>query len=225
MAITDWPTDERPREKLLERGAGALTDAELLALFLRTGSRGKSAVELGREIMARFGSFSALLTATEEDLKAVKGIGVAKMTLLTAIVEISKRLLTEELNQKEIVLTSSDSVKRYLQLHYHNRKYESFVILFLDVKNRLIDAKEMFKGTLTRTSVYPREVVKEALNLNAANVILSHNHPSGVPDPSRADIDLTQLLKDALRLVDVTVLDHIVVAGNKPCSFAEQGLL
>lgn len=225
MAITDWPTDERPREKLLERGADALTDAELLALFLRTGSRGKSAVELGREIMARFGSFSALLTATEKDLKAVKGIGIAKMTLLAAVMEISKRLLTEELNQQEIVLTSSDSVKRYLQLHYHNRKYEAFVILFLDVKNRLIEAKEMFKGTLTRTSVYPREVVKEALNLNAANVILSHNHPSGVPDPSRADIDLTQLLKDALRLVDVNVLDHIVVAGNSTCSFAEQGLL
>lgn len=225
MAITDWPTDERPREKLLERGADALTDAELLALFLRTGSRGKSAVELGREIMARFGSFSALLTATEKDLKAVKGIGIAKMTLLAAVMEISKRLLTEELNQQEIVLTSSDSVKRYLQLHYHNRKYEAFVILFLDVKNRLIEAKEMFKGTLTRTSVYLREVVKEALNLNAANVILSHNHPSGVPDPSRADIDLTQLLKDALRLVDVNVLDHIVVAGNSTCSFAEQGLL
>lgn len=225
MAITDWPTDERPREKLLKRGAGALTDAELLALFLRTGSRGKSAVELGREIMARFGSFSALLTATEKDLKAVKGIGIAKMTLLAAVMEISKRLLTEELNQQKIVLTSSNSVKRYLQLHYHNRKYEAFVILFLDVKNRLIEAKEMFKGTLTRTSVYPREVVKEALNLNAANVILSHNHPSGVPDPSRADIDLTQLLKDALRLVDVNVLDHIVVAGNSTCSFAEQGLL
>lgn len=225
MAITDWPTDERPREKLLKRGAGALTDAELLALFLRTGSRGKSAVELGREIMARFGSFSALLTATEKDLKAVKGIGIAKMTLLAAVMEISKRLLTEELNQQEIVLTSSDSVKRYLQLHYHNRKYEAFVILFLDVKNRLIEAKEMFKGTLIRTSVYPREVAKEALNLNAANVILSHNHPSGVPDPSRADIDLTQLLKDALRLVDVNVLDHIVVAGNSTCSFAEQGLL
>ena len=225
MAITDWPTDERPREKLLERGAGALTDAELLALFLRTGSRGKSAVELGREIMVRFGSFSALLTATEKDLKAVKGIGIAKMTLLAAVMEISKRMLTEELNQQEIVLTSSDSVKRYLQLHFHNRKYEAFVILFLDVKNRLIEAKEMFKGTLTRTSVYPREVVKEALNLNAANVILSHNHPSGVPDPSRADIDLTRLLKDALMLVDVTVLDHIVVAGNNTCSFAEQGLL
>ncbi len=225
MAITDWPTDERPREKLLERGAGALTDAELLAIFLRTGVHGKSAVALGREVMARFGSFSALLTATKEDLKTVKGIGKAKMALLTAIVEISRRLLTEELNKKEIVLTSFDSVRQYLQLHYHNRKYEAFVILFLDVKNRLIAAKEMFQGTLTRTSVYPREVVKEALNLNAANVILSHNHPSGVPDPSRADIDLTQLLKDTLRLVDVTVLDHIVVAGNSTCSFAEQGLL
>ncbi|MBR7069594.1 MAG: DNA repair protein RadC [Oxalobacter sp.] len=225
MAITDWPTDERPREKLMERGPGALTDAELLAIFLRTGVKGKSAVELGREIMAHFGSFSALLNATKEDLKTIKGIGIAKMTLLTAIVEIARRLLTEELNQKETVLTSSDSVKRYLQLHYHNRKHEAFVILFLDVKNRLIEVKEMFKGTLTRTSVYPREVVKEALNLNAANVILSHNHPSGVPEPSRADIDLTQLLKDALKLVDVTVLDHIVVAGNSTCSFAEQGLL
>lgn len=225
MAITDWPIDERPREKLLQRGPASLTNAELLAIFLRTGVQGKSAVQLGREIMDHFGSFSALLTATEADMKVVKGIGTAKMALLSAIVEISKRLLMEELNKKEIVLTSSDSVKRYLQLHYHNRKYESFVVLFLDVKNRLVSAKEMFKGTLTRTSVYPREVVKEALDQNAANVILSHNHPSGVPDPSRADIDLTQQLKEALRLVDVTVLDHIVVAGNSTCSFAEQGLL
>ncbi len=225
MAITDWPIDERPREKLLQRGPGALTDAELLAIFLRTGIQGKSAVQLGREIMEHFGSFSALLTATEADMRVVKGVGTAKMALLSAIVEISKRLLMEELNRKEIVLTSSDSVKRYLQLHYHNRKYESFVVLFLDVKNRLVSVKEMFKGTLTRTSVYPREVVKEALDQNAANVILSHNHPSGVPDPSRADIDLTQQLKEALRLVDVTVLDHIVVAGNSTCSFAEQGLL
>ncbi len=225
MAITDWPIDERPREKLLQHGPASLTDAELLAIFLRTGVQGKSAVQLGREIMTHFGSFSALLTATEADMKVVKGVGKAKMALLSAIVEISKRLLMEELDRKEIVLTSSDSVTRYLQLHYQNRKYESFVVLFLDVKNRLVSVKEMFKGTLTRTSVYPREVVKAALDLNAANVILSHNHPSGVPDPSRADIDLTQQLKEALQLVDVTVLDHIVVAGNRTCSFAEQGLL
>lgn len=225
MAITDWPTDDRPREKLLIRGAAALTDAELLAIFLRTGVRGKSAVQLGRDIVAHFGSFSALLTATKDDLSAIKGMGPAKITLLSAIMEISKRLLSEELKDKEITLTMSNHVKQYLQLHFHNRKYEAFVVLFLDASNHLIAEKELFRGTLTRASIYPREVVKEALSLNAASVILSHNHPSGSPTPSQADIDLTHQLKEALQLVDVMVLDHIVIAGNSSCSFVEQGLL
>lgn len=222
MAITDWPEDQRPRERLIRHGAQTLSDAELLAVFLRIGVSGKSAVDLGRDMIAYFGSLNGLFSASLAEFAELKGLGAAKYAQLQAVMELARRSITEELRAGEM-LSSPQAVKQYLQLLLARRPYESFAVLFLDVKNRLIAAEELFRGTLTHASVYPREVVKATLAHNAAAVILAHNHPSGTPEPSAADRTLTHALKQALALVDVRLLDHFVVAGRQVYSFAEHG--
>ena len=224
MRIADWPADERPRERLLKLGAAALSEAELLAIFLRTGMAGSSAVELGRELLARFGGLNRLFAATLDQFAAVRGFGPAKYVQLQAVVEIARRTLSEEIGERD-AMSSPRAVRDYLSLSLGSRPHEVFVALFLDSQNRLLGSEELFRGTLTQTSVYPREVVKTALRYNAAGVILAHNHPSGVAEPSRADELLTQTLKQALALVEIRTLDHFIVAGTRTVSFAERGLL
>ena len=224
MSIVDWPEGERPREKLLARGAAALSDAELLAIFLRTGVAGKSAVDLARELLGKYGSLTRLFAASLEDFCMVKGMGPAKFVQLQAVLEMSRRALQEELQNGD-TLNSPRVVRDYLKLLLAGRSQEVFLVLFLDTQHRVIASEELFHGTLSQTSVYPREVVKRALAHNAAAVIFAHNHPSGVTEPSQADQLLTSALKQALALVDVTVLDHFVVAAGQPLSFAERGLL
>src|SRR4051812_8813859 len=224
MAITDWPLQERPRERLIALGPRALADAELLAILLRTGVKGKSAVDVARSLLARFGSIGALLEAGVEDLAAVPGLGSAKSAQLQAALELSRRALREELSARD-ALSSPRAVRDYLRLAFTGRQHEVFVVLLLDAQHRVIACEDLFRGTLTQTSVYPREVVKCALRHNAAAVIFAHNHPSGVAEPSHADEILTRSLKSALGLVDVQVLDHFVVAGSATTSFAERGLL
>ena len=223
MAISDWPLGERPRERLLAGGAAILTDAELLAVLLRTGVAGKSAVQLARELLARFGSVAGLLGAGEALLE-VKGLGVAKSAQLSAAVELARRSLRDEL-KNGAALTSPGAVRDYLRLALGGREHEVFVCIWLDAQHRVLKLEEMFRGTLTQTSVYPREIVKAALGSNAAAVIFAHNHPSGAAQPSQADELLTRNLKEALALVEVKVLDHFIVAGRHAVSFAERGLL
>jgi DNA repair protein RadC len=222
MAINHWPEDQRPRERLIKHGPQNLSDAELLAVFLRIGVSGKSAVDLGRDMIGHFGSLNGLFAATLSDFSKLHGLGPAKYAQLQAVMELARRSLGEELQVGE-VLSSPQAVRQYLQLLLGKKAYESFAVLFLDVKNRLIAAEELFRGTLMHTSVYPREVVKAALAHNAASIILVHNHPSGTPEPSAADRTLTSALKQALGLVDIRVLDHFVVAGKYVYSFAEHG--
>ncbi|MDD2743345.1 MAG: DNA repair protein RadC [Rhodocyclaceae bacterium] len=226
MAITDWPEGERPRERLLAHGPEALSDAELLAIYLRVGVRGKSAVDLARELIQRFdGSLSRLAEGSLAEMAEVSGIGMAKAVQLKASFELSRRALSQEMATRDN-FASPSKVRDWLRLKLATRQKEVFMALWLDAQNRLIKADELFSGTLTTTSVYPREVVKNALAHNAAAVILAHNHPSGVSEPSRADEMLTRTLKEALAMVDVKLLDHFIVAGNAtPLSFAERGLL
>ena len=224
MAITDWPANERPREKLIERGAEALSDAELLAIFLRVGVTGKSAVDLARDLLTTFGSLNGIFAANADALTQVHGIGSSKYVQLQAIFEMSRRALNEQMQVKS-VLSSPQKVRDYLCLTLGTLAREVFVVLFLDAQNRLVASEEMFSGTLTQTSVYPREVVKRALHFNAAAVIFAHNHPAGIAEQSHADELLTKALKQALALVDVNVLDHFIVAGNQTLSFSERGLL
>ena len=224
MAITDWPANERPREKLIERGAEALSDAELLAIFLRVGVTGKSAVDLARDLLTTFGSLNGIFAANADALTQVHGIGSSKYVQLQAIFEMSRRALNEQMQVKS-VLSSPQKVRDYLCLTLGTLPREVFVVLFLDAQNRLVASEEMFSGTLTQTSVYPREVVKRALHFNAAAVIFAHNHPAGIAEQSHADELLTKALKQALALVDVNVFDHFIVAGNQTLSFSERGLL
>jgi DNA repair protein RadC len=222
MAINDWPEDQRPRERLIKLGAAALSDAELLAVFLRIGVKGKSAVDLGRDMLGHFGSLTSLFSASLKDFSSMHGLGSAKYAQLHAVLELAQRSISEELKMNEL-LSSPDSVKNYLQLLIGKKPYESFAILFLDIKNRLIASEELFRGTLSHASVYPREVVKAALHHNAASIILAHNHPSGSCEPSQADFALTQTLKQALSFVDIRVLDHFIIANPHVYSFAEHG--
>lgn len=224
MAIVDWPQEKRPRERLIREGAQALSDAELLAIFLRVGVAGKDAVQLGQQMMRHFGSLQRLFGATLPEFAALHGLGPAKFAQLQAVMELARRAILEEISAGA-TLGSPPAVKEYLRTTFAGKPFESFHVLFLDVKNRLIDAKEMFRGTLTHTAVYPREVVKEALARNAASVMLAHNHPSGTPDPSESDLLLTRALMQALALVDIRILDHFVVAGHQVHSFAEHGQL
>ena len=224
MSEVHWPLAERPRERLLAQGPASLSDAELVALFIGTGPRGKSALEVARELLARFGRLSRLLSAAHGELGEVPGVGAARCAQIAAVMELARRALSEEMKSRDS-LASPAAVRGYLRLHMQDLGHECFYCVFLDAQNRVIAASELFRGTLTQTSVYPREVVKHALRHNAAAVILAHNHPSGVAEPSRADEFLTQTLKSALQLVDVRVLDHLVVARSGVVSFAERGLL
>lgn len=225
MPISDWPEHERPRERLLRLGAARLSDSELLAIFLRTGVKGASALDLARALLARFdGSLRRLATAGFDELGALPGVGPAKATQLMAVVELVRRGLAEQLAQGT-GLNSPQAVRDYLRLALEASPHEVFMVLCLDAQNRLIGADELFRGTLTQTSVYPREVVKLALGRNAAAVVFAHNHPSGIAEPSRADELLTSALQQALGLVDIRVLDHFVVGRGAIVSFAERGLL
>lgn len=236
MPLKNLPAEARPREKLLARGPGALSDAELLALLLRTGIKGKGVLQMADELLqlqgntpaagnnAGFGGIAGLLNATADDLKRVKGIGPAKRCELIAVLELARRAMAQQL-QERTVFADPQAVKHYLQLHLAGRSHEVFAVLFLDVQNKLLAMEELFRGTLTQTSVYPREVVIRALHHQAAAVVLAHNHPSGTVQPSRADEALTQTLKAALALVDVRVLDHIIVGAGQALSMAEKGLL
>ena len=224
MAITDWPEGDRPREKLLQRGAAALSDAELLAIFLRTGVKGKSAVDLAREMLTQFGSLTKLIAVSQKEFCQIHGMGQAKYVQLQATVEMARRALQEEMRSGD-ALNSPGAVRDYLRLLLGGRTQEVFMVIFLDAQHRALASEEMFHGTLTQTSVYPREVVKRALHHNAAAVILAHNHPSGVAEPSQSDRLLTDALKQALALVDVRVLDHFIVAGTACLSFAERGMV
>ena len=220
----DIPASARPREKLLALGPAALADTELIALLLRTGLPGVGVLQLAENLLAAFGGLSGLLHARPEQLKAVKGLGPAKRAEMAAVLELARRSVAGELAARP-VFDSPARVKDYLSLQLAGREHEVFAVLFLDAQSRLLRLEEMFRGTLTQTSVYPREVVKRALELGAASVILAHNHPSGAAEPSRADEFLTQTLKSALALVDVRVLDHLVVGRGAVVSFAERGLL
>jgi len=224
MAITDWPLQERPRERLLALGAASLADAELLAILLRTGIKGKSAVDLARQLLGRFGSVGGLLGAGCTNLAETPGLGSAKLAQLQAALELARRALKEDISSRD-ALSSPRAVRDYLRLTLAGREQEVFVVLLLDAQHRVIACEELFHGTLTQTSVYPREVVKCSLKHNAAAVIFAHNHPSGVAEPSHADEILTRSLKSALALVDIQVLDHFIVAGSRTMSFAERGLL
>ena len=236
MPLKDLPPDARPREKLLARGAAALSDAELLALLLRTGIQGKGVLQMANELLQLkndstsrtadfgFGGLSGLLHATPDDLKRVKGLGPAKRAEIVAVLELARRAMAQQL-QERTVFADPDAIKHYLKLHLAARNHEVFAVIFLDTQNRLLAMEELFRGTLTQTSVYPREVVVRALHHQACSVVLAHNHPSGTVQPSRADEALTHTLKAALALVDVRVLDHIIVAPGQALSMAEKGLL
>ena len=222
--IKDLPAAARPREKLLHQGAASLADAELLALLLRTGVRGTGVLQLAGSLLERFGGFAGLLHAEARELGAVRGLGPAKRAELAAVVEIARRALAQRLAAAP-VFDAPAAVKDYVRLQLAALPHEVFAVLFLDAQHRLIKLDEMFRGSLSQTSVYPREVVRRAMALNAGAVILAHNHPSGLAEPSRADEFLTQALKSALALVDVRVLDHLVVGHMGVVSFAERGLL
>jgi DNA repair protein RadC len=224
MLLKDLPEDARPREKLLARGPGALSDAELLALLLRTGLPGKNALQMGQELLDQFGGVAGLLHTSADALGSIKGLGPAKRAEIVAVLELARRALSAQLKQQTL-FDSPEAVRDYLQLQLGSRPHEIFAVMFLDSQHRLIVLEELFRGTLTQTSVYPREVVVRALALNAASVVLAHNHPSGTAEPSRADEALTQTLKAALGLVDVRVLDHFVVTSTEAVSMAQRGLL
>ena len=224
MLLKDLPPDARPREKLLARGPGALSDAELLALLLRTGLPGKNALQMGQELVDTFGGVAGLLHTGAEALQQIKGLGPAKRAEIVAVLELARRALASQLQEKTM-FSNPQAIRDYLQLQLGSRGHEIFAVLFLDSAHRLIVLEEMFTGTLTQTSVYPREVVVRALALNAANVVLAHNHPSGTAQASRADEAITQTLKAALALVDVRVLDHFIVTATHAVSMAELGLM
>jgi len=223
MAISHWPVAERPREKLLIKGAEALSDAELLAIFLRTGCKGMTAVDLARQLLDGFGGLRPLLSASETDFCRHHGLGTAKYVQLQAVMEMARRHLFENLSRGE-PLCSPDDTRRYLAAQLADHVQEVFACLLLDNRNRVISFEKMFFGTIDGASVYPREVVRLALKKNAAAVIFAHNHPSGVAEPSRADENITRRLKEALALIDVRVLDHFII-GDEVVSFAERGLL
>ena len=224
MTIRDWPTSERPREKLIQRGASALSDAELLAIFLRTGCAGRTAVDLARELLERFGSLSEMLSAGKKSFCNVRGLGEAKYVQLQAVMELARRHLGEQL-QREQVFSNPSLVGEFLLSHLRDCEQEIFAALFLDSQHRLISWEKLFFGTIDSASIYPREVVKRALYHNASALVLSHNHPSGVAEPSESDRLITQRLKEALALIDVRVLDHVIVGGGYTVSMAEHGMV
>ena len=222
MSIRDWPAAERPREKLLEQGSASLSDAELLAIFLRTGVTGKSAVDLARHFLAEFGSLRALLEADLGSFSRQLGLGPAKFSQLQAVLEMGRRHLAERL-RRDSALESPQAVRDYLKSLLRHEHHEVFGCLFMDSKHRMLAFEVLFRGSIDSASVYPRQVVKRALAHNAAAVIFCHNHPSGVPEPSEADRTLTQRLTEALDLIEVRVLDHFIVGDGEPLSMVEHG--
>jgi len=224
MPITDWPAAERPREKLLARGAHTLSDAELLAIFLRTGIPGKTALDLARDLLNTFDGLRGLLDSETPQMCAVAGLGKAKAAQLQACLELGRRYLESGL-QRTGTLNNPGDTRQYVSARLRGHLSEVFACVFLDTRHRIIGFEELFKGTIDGASVHPREVVRRALHHNAAAVILAHNHPSGVCEPSQADRNLTQRLRDALALVDIRVLDHLVVGDGPAVSFAERGWL
>ena len=224
MTIKDLPVEARPREKMLARGPSALSDVELLAILLRTGMAGKNVFQLAQELLSTFGGVSGLLNTGTTELKLIKGLGPAKRAEMAAVLELARRGLAEQLQERQ-AFHAPEAVKQYVQLHLAHKNHEVFAVLFLDSQNRLQAMEELFRGTLSQTSVYPREVVLRALHHRAAAVVLSHNHPSGSVQPSRADETLPQTLHAALALVDVRVLDHVIVGQGQALSMAEQGLI
>ncbi len=224
MSIKNWPEGERPREKLLALGVSSLSDAELLAIFLRTGIRGKNAVQLAGDLLSHFGSLNALLNTSLTQFTQVPGLGSAKYAQLQAVVELTRRYLRESLDHGDS-MTSPSCVREYVHSRLKGRPHEMFCCLYLNTQNQVIEFEELFRGTIDSASVYPREVVKQALNHNAKSIIAVHNHPSGHAEPSHADIAITKRLHQALELIDIQLLDHIIVAGNRVISMAEQQLL
>lgn len=224
MSIATWPKHERPRERLLAHGAEALSDAELLAIFLRVGRAGRSAVELARDLLTDFGDLRGLLNADQDTFTAKPGLGPAKYAQLRAVTELAKRHLAADL-KRDVSLTSPIATRTYLRAWLRDQRHEVVAGVFLDNRNRVIATEAMFNGTIDGASVHPREVVRRCLRLNAAALIVAHNHPSGVAEPSAADRHITTRLRDALALIDVRVLDHIVIGDNETVSFAERGWL
>ncbi|CAN5424447.1 DNA repair protein RadC [soil metagenome] len=224
MTIQDWPADERPRERWLARGPAALSDAELLALFLRVGIRGRSAVDVAHGCIERFGGLAPIFAAELGTVASLPGIGMTRAIQLRAVIELSRRAIHEQLRLRPL-FDSPQAVRDYLRLMLGQLGAETFVALFLDAQHRLIVYEELFRGSLTQTAVYPREILKRALGLNAAAIVFAHNHPSGIAEPSQADRTLTDVLRRALELIDVRVLDHFVVGGPQVVSFAERGWL
>lgn len=224
MSIKNWPATERPREKLLSQGAASLTDAELLAIFLRTGVAGKSAVDLARQLLSEFGSLRALLEADLKTFSSHLGLGVAKFTQLQAIIEMGKRHLAEKL-QKGTVMDNPQVVRDFLCTQLRGEPHEVFGCLFLDSKYRVIAYENQFYGSINESTVYPRQIIKRCLHFNAAAIIFTHNHPSGIAEPSHNDKMLTKELKNALAYVDVKVLDHLIIGDGEPFSMAEWGMI
>jgi DNA repair protein RadC len=224
MSIREWPEDDRPREKLINRGAENLTDTELLAIFLRTGVKGKSAIELARDLLDDFKGLRNLLYADRDRFCQHKGLGLAKYTQLHAVLELARRHLNETLMETD-TFTSPREVCNFLRIWLRGREQEIFVVMFLNNRNRLITTEALFKGTIDGASVYPREVVKRALQLNAAALIIAHNHPSGVAEPSQADIAITHRLRDALQLVDIRLLDHLIIGDGECTSLNQKGVM
>jgi len=225
MSIKQWPKQERPREKLLQYGAENLSDAELLAIFLRTGVKGCSAIELSRILIQKFGGLRQLLAADQQSFCAIHGLGIAKFVQLKASVEMIRRYLHQQIQDKRHLITCPEDTKRYLLSQIRDKLHEVFVCLYLDNRHQILHYEELFRGTIDGASVYPREVVKQALKYNAAALIVAHNHPSGIAEPSQTDRDITQHLKEALALMDIRLLDHFIIGDDNICSFAERGLL
>lgn len=224
MAIRDWPPSERPRERLLRLGSRALSDAELLAIFIHTGSTGQTAIDIARAALTRFGTLPGVLKACRHEFCRVKGLGQARFALLQAALELSRRHLEGQIREGHDITGPADT-RRYLQACLSGYAHEVFGVLFLDNRHRVIAFEELFRGTINGASVYPREVVRRSLELNAAALIVAHNHPSGSAEPSSADLALTRRLSDALRLVDIRLLDHVVVGQGQAVSLADRGLL
>ena len=224
MPITDWPEGDRPREKLLKFGSQHLTNTELLAIFYRTGVNGKTAVDLARETLKHFGSLRALLATDKDEFCKVPGLGLAKYAQLQASAELSSRCLFEDIPVNS-PLTNAQTTRHYLLSRMRDYPYEVFATMFLDNQHRIIAMEELFRGSIRSASVYPREVVRQVIKHNAAAVIFVHNHPSGVAEPSQSDSDITRTLSDALRLIDVRVLDHFIIGASDVVSMAERGLL
>lgn len=223
LSVRDWPAEEQPRNKVLNQDASVLSDAELLAIFIRSGYQGQTSVDVARALLHKFGSLRGVFNAEQHELCSVKGIGAAKYAELKAVLEILNRYLSEKLQRGEI-LEDPETVRHYLSLKLRDRKSEVFAVIFLDSRHHIITYEEMFYGTINSASVHPREIVRAALKHNAAAVILSHNHPSGIAEPSQSDERITKRLRETLALIDVKVLDHFIV-GDNIVSFCERGLL